>query len=66
MSSRDQNHKEMQQNVITIAQNCELYIVYKEARSISRWVCVKIIQENKHRKKVKTARLLIFSTLIQR
>ena len=66
MSSRDQNHKEMQQNVITIAQNCKLYIVCKEARSISRWVCVKIIQENKHRKKVETARLLMFSTLIQR
>ena len=65
MSSRDKNHKEMQQNGYYNSPkpkpvSCTLY-VKKHDRSVGG------IQENKHRKKVKAARFVkMFSTLIQR
>lgn len=59
--------KKDKRSAITIAVYYKLYIVCNEARSIGRWFCLRErFQEKQKQKKIKTARLQIFPTLIPR
>jgi len=59
--------KKDKRSAITTAVYHKLYIVCNEARSIGRWFCLRErFQEKQKQKKIKTARLQIFPTLIPR